>query len=196
MSKTIKLIEKHNQEFEEYMKKNGKWSFHRFLDGSIHYLAPVFNDLTRIVDTCLTPVAPVKELEELKKITKTNDVLVTINDFVTFEGWDAILGETGIEFYGISAEIKYTGVHSLTIDFNHDLKKLFQKIKKGYFGGTVFIDGVKISTRDLVLLEQEFVYFPDDNDLHTHGAYKKYSDVESIVDIAGYYIFWEGGGQK
>lgn len=190
MSKTIKLIGKHNQEFEEYMKKNGKWSFHRFSDGSIHYLAPVFNDLTRIVDTCPTPIEPAKELEGLTKITKVNGALVTINDLVTFEGWDAILGETGIRFYGLSAEIKYTGIHSLIIDFNHDLKKLFQKIKKGYFGETVFIDGVKISTHDLVLLEQELVYFPDDNDLHTHGIYKKYSDVKSIVDIAGCYIFW------
>ena len=67
-------------------------------------------------------------------------------------------------------------------------------IQKGRFGETVFIDGVKISTHDLVLLEQELMYFPDDNDLHTHGIYKKYSDVKTIVDIAGYYIF--GGSKK
>lgn len=189
MSKTIKLIGKHNQEFEEYMKKNGKWSFHRFSDGSIYYLAPVFNDLTRIVDTCPTPVAPVKELEQLEKATMVEDALVTINNFVEFYGCDVMLCETAIKVYGVDIVIKYSGIHSLTIDFNHDLKKLFQKIKKGHFGGIVFVDGFKISTRDLVLLEQELVYFPDDNELHTHGVYKKYSDVKSIVDIAGYYIF-------
>lgn len=175
------------------MKKNGKWSFHRFLDGSIYYLAPIFNDLTRIVDTCPTPVAPVKELEQLEKATMVEDTLVTINDFVEFYGCDVMLCETAIKVYGADIKIKYSGIHSLTIDFNHDLKKLFQKIKKGHFGGIVFVDGVKISTHDLVLLEQELVYFPDDNELHTHGVYKKYSDVKSIVDIAGYYIF---GGSK
>jgi hypothetical protein len=182
MADTIELIKRHTQNLDEYMNKNGKYSFHRFSDGSIHYKAPIFNDISRIEYTCPTPIEPVKELEELKKITNTNDVLVTINDFITFEGWDAILGETGIEFYGHSAEIKYTGIHSLIIDLNHDLKELLQKIKKGYFGDTAFINGVKISTHDLVLLEQELMYFSGDNDFHTHGVYIKYDDINMIAD--------------
>lgn len=194
MADTIELIKKHTQELDEYMNKNGKYSFHRFSDGSIHYKAPIFNDISRIEDTCPVPIEPVKELEELKKITKINDVLVTINDFVTFEGWDAVLGETGIEFYGRSVEIKYTGIHSLTFDFSHDLKEILQKIKKGYFGETVFINGAKISTHDLVLLEQELIYFTDGNESHTHGVYMKYSDIKLIVDISGYYIL--GGSKK
>lgn len=189
MADTIELIKKHTQELEEYMNKNGKYSFHRYSDGSIRYNAPIFNDASRIEDAYITPIEPVRELEELKEITKINDVSVTINDFVTFGGWDAVLGKTGIEFCGRSVEIKYTGIHSLIIDFNHDLKEILRKIKKGYFGDTVFIDGVKIITRDLVLLEQELMYFSDGNESHTHGVYMKYSDVKLIVDIAGHYIF-------
>lgn len=191
---TIELVKRHIQELQEYMNKNGKYAFHKFSDGSIYYRYPLFNDLTGIGDAGAIPVAPVKELEELKKITETNDVLVKINDFVTFEGCDAVLGESGIEFYGRSVEIKYTGIQSLVIVFNHDLKELLHKIKKGYFGDTVFINGVKINTSDLVLLEQELMYFPGGNELHTHGMCMKYSDVKTIVDIAGYYIF--GGSKK
>lgn len=190
MSDTIELIKKHTREFDEYMNKNGKYGFHKFSDGSIRYNAPIYNGALRIEDTHIIPIEPVKELEELKKITETNDVLVTINDLVTFEGCDAILGETSIEFYGIGAEIKYTGIHSLIIDFNHDLKELFQKIKKGYFGDTVFINGVKISTHDLVLLEQELMYFSGDNDFHTHGVYIKYDDINMITDAENRRIYW------
>lgn len=193
MSDTIELIKRHTREFDEYMNKNGKYGFHRFSDGSIRYNAPIYNGALRIEDTHIIPIEPVKELEELKKIIEVNDVLVKINDFVTFEGWDADLGETGINFYGRSVEIKYTGIHSLVIVSNYDLKELFQRIKKGYFGKTVFINGLKISIRDLVLLEQEFMYFLNGNELHTHGMYMKYSEVKAIVDIAGYYIF---GGSK
>lgn len=189
MADTTELIKRHTQEFVEYMNKNGEYSFHRFSDGSIHYKAPIFNDISRIDYTCPTPVKPVKELEELKKITKINDALVTINDFVTFEGCDAILGEIGIKFNGLSIEIKYTGIYSLNIDFNHDLKKLFQKIKKGYFGDTVFINNVKIITHDMVLLEQELMYFSRD-DLHTHGVYIKYDDINIITDAESRYIYW------
>lgn len=190
MADTIELIKRHTQELDEYMNKNGKYSFHRFSDGSIHYKASIFNDISRIEDTCPVPIEPVKELEGLKKITEINDVLVTINDFVTFEGCDAILGENSIEFYGIGAEIKYTGIHSLIIGFNHDLKKLSQKIKEGYFGDTVFINDVKISTHDLVLLEQELMYFSGDNDFHTHGAYIKYDDINIITDAERRNIYW------
>lgn len=193
MTDTIELIKKHTREFDEYMNKNGKYGFHRFSDGSIHYNAPIYNGASRIEDMHTIPIEPVKELEELKIITKTNDVSVKINDFITFEGWDADLGETGIEFYGHSLEIKYAGIHSLVIVPNHDLKELLQKIKKGYFGKTVFINGLKISVLDLVLLEQELMYFSVGNDLHTHGRYMKYSGVKTIVDIAGHYIF---GGSK
>lgn len=182
MADTIELIKKHTQELKEYMNKNGEYSFHRFSDGSIRYNAPIFNGTSRIEDIHIIPIEPVEELEELKKITKINDALVIINDFVTFEGWDVILGETSILFYGLSTEIKYTGIHSLIIDFNHDLKKLFLKIKNGYFGDTAFINGVKISTHDLVLLEQELMYFSSDNDFHTHGVYIKYDDINMIAD--------------
>lgn len=133
MSKTVKLIGKHNQEFEEYMKKNGEWSFHRFSDGSIYYLYPIFNDLTRIVDTSPTPVEPVKELEQLKKATMAEDALVTINNFVEFDGCDVILGETEIAFCNSSVRIEYTGIRSLNVDYNHDLKGIIHSIKKGKF---------------------------------------------------------------
>lgn len=188
MADAIELIKRHTQELDEYMNKNGEYSFHRFSDGSIHYKASIFNDISRIEDICLVPIEPVAELEELKKITKTNDVLVTINDFVTFEGRDAILGETGIEFYGYSAVIKYTGIHSLTIYFNYDLKELLQKIKKGYFGDTVFINGVETNIQDFVLLESYLVYFPGD-DSHTHGIYVSYDNINVITDAERRYIY-------
>lgn len=188
MTDTIELIKRRTQELGEYMNKNGKYSFHRFSDGSIHYKAPIFNDISRIEYTRPTPIEPVKELEELSKITKTNDILVTINDFVTFEGWDAILGETGIGFFGLSVELKYTGIHSLIIYSNHDLKKLLQKIKKGYFGGTVFINDVETNIQDFVLLESYLVYFPCD-DSHTHGVYVRYDDINAITDAERGYIY-------
>lgn len=188
MKNTIELIKKHTQELEEYMNKNGKYSFHRFSDGSIHYIAPIYNGASRIEDTHIIPIEPVKELEELKKITKTNDVLVEINDFITFEGWDAVLGETGIEFYGHSTEIKYTGIHSLVIYFNYDLKELLQKIKKGYFGDIVFINGVETNIHDFVLLESYLVYSSGD-DSHAHGKYVGYDDINIITDVERRYIY-------
>lgn len=189
MSDTIELIKRRTCEFDEYMNKNGKYGFHRFSDGSIRYIVPIYNGASRIEDTHIIPIEPVKELEELKKITETNDVLVTINDLVTFEGCDAILGETSIEFYGIGAEIKYTGIHSLIIDFNHDLKKLLQKIKKGYFGGTVFINGIEMCIHDFVLLESYLMYFSGGGS-HTHGTYVKYDDINIITDAERRNIYW------
>lgn len=189
MADTIELIKRHTREFDEYMKKNGKYGFHRFSDGSIRYNAPIFNGASRIEDIHITPIEPVKELEELKKITETNDVLVTINDLIAFEGCDAILGETSIEFYGIGAEIKYTGIHSLIIDFNHDLKKLLQKIKKGYFGDTVFINGIEMGIHDFVLSESYLVYFSGDGS-HTHRTYVKYDDINIITDAERRNIYW------
>lgn len=189
MTDTIELIKRHTQEIDEYMNKNGKYSFHRFSDDSIHYKASIFNDMSRIEYTCPTPIEPVKELEGLNKIIKTNDALVTINDFVTFEGRDAILGETSIRFYGLSTEIKYTGIHSLTIYFNYDLRKLLQKIKKGYFGDTVFINGVETGIHDFVLLESYLVYSPCD-DSHAHGKYVGYDDINIIADAERRNIYW------
>lgn len=187
MSKTIKLIGKHNWEFEEYMKKNGKWSFHRFSDGSIHYLAPVFNDLTRIVDTCPTPVAPVKELEKLEKATMVEDALVTINNFVKFDGSEAILGDTEIRFYGVGVAVEYTGIHSLIIDFNHDLKKIIQKIKKGNFGQFVVIDGIVTKSRDIEVFDLGINAPVPGKDWK---MFMLYDNVEKITDEDGHVIYW------
>jgi hypothetical protein len=187
MADTIELIIRHTQELDEYMNKNGKYSFYRFSDGSIHYIASLFNDISRIEDTCLVPIEPVEELEELKKAIVVKDTLVTINGFVEFAGEDAILGETGIEFYGLIAEIKYTGIHSLIIDFHHDLKELFRKIKKGYFGETVYINGFKRNVGFLKVEENGIsILFPDGNvNKHT-----EYDDVFLISDSEERNIYW------
>lgn len=187
---TVDLIKKHTQEYNEYMLKNGEYSFHRFTDGSIHFTKPIFVTRNIVKETGISPLRPVRELEELVKAAMDDGALVTINDHITFRGRDVILGETEIAFYNSSIRIEYTGISSIYVDFNHELRKIMEDMQNGRYGDVVFIDGVKIGTNGLVLLEQEFVYFPDDNDLHTHGVYKKYSDVKSIVDITGYYIFW------
>lgn len=189
MSKTIELIGKHNQEFEEYMKKNGKWSFHRFSDGSIHYLAPVFNDLTRIVDTCPTPVAPVKELEQLEKATMVGDALVTINNFVEFDGCDVILCETVIKVYGADIVIKYSGIHSLNVDYNHDLKGIIHSIKKGNFGEVVFINDISVKTCDIKVYNDGI--YVQVLDVYTE-KYMTYSYIETITDAENRFIYWRG----
>lgn len=190
MPRTIDLIKKHTQEYNEYMLKNGEYSFHRFTDGSIHFTKPIFVTGNIVKETGILPLRPVRELEELVKAAMDNGALVTINDHITFRGRDVILGETEIAFYNSSIRIEYTGISSIYVDFNHELRKIMEDMQNGRYGDVVFIDGVKIGTNGLVLLGQEFVYFPDDNDLHTHGVYKKYSNVKSIVDITGYDIFW------
>ena len=190
MPRTVDLIKKHTQEYNEYMLKNGEYSFHRFTDGSIHFTKPIFVTGNIVKETNILPIRPVRELEELVKATMDDGALVTINDYIIFRGRDVILGETEIAFYNSSIRIEYTGISSIYVDFNHELRKIMEDMQNGRYGDVVFIDGVKIGTNGLVLLGQEFVYFPDDNDLHTHGVYKKYSDVKSIVDITGYYIFW------
>lgn len=172
------------------MLKNGEYSFHRFTDGSIHFTKPMFVTRNIVKETGISPLRPVRELEELVKATMDDGALVTINDHIIFRGRDVILGETEIAFYNSSIRIEYTGISSIYVDFNHELRKIMEDMQNGRYGDVVFIDGVKIGTNGLVLLGREFVYFPDDNDLHTHGVYKKYSDVKSIVDITGYYIFW------
>lgn len=190
MPRTIDLIKKHTQEYIEYMLKNGEYSFHRFTDGSIHFTKPIFVTRNIVKETGISPLSPVRELEELVKAAMDDGALVTINDHITFRGRDVILGETEIAFYNSSIRIEYTGISSIYVDFNHELRKIMEDMQNGRYGDVVFIDGVKIGTNGLVLLGQEFVYFSDDNDLHTHGVYKKYSDVKSIVDITGYHIFW------
>lgn len=190
MPRTIDLIKKHTQEYNEYMLKNGEYSFHRFTDGSIHFTKPIFVTRNIVKETDILPIRPVRELEELVKAAMDDGALVTINDHIRFRGCDVILGETEIAFCNSSIRIEYTGISSIYVDFNHKLRKIMEDMQNGRYGDVVFIDGVKIGTNGLVLLGQEFVYFLDDNDLHTHGVYKKYSDVKSIVDIAGYYIFW------
>lgn len=190
MTRTVDLIKKHTQEYNEYMLKNGEYSFHRFTDGSIHFTKPVFVTRNIAKETDILPFRPVRELEELVKASMDDGALVTINDHIRFRGRDVILGETEIAFCNSSIRIEYTGISSIYVDFNHELRKIMKDIQNGRYGEIVFIDGVKISTHDLALLEQELMYFPDDNE-HTHGIYKKYSDVKSIVDIAGYYIFLE-----
>lgn len=190
MSRTIDLTKKHTQEYNEYMLKNGEYSFHRFTDGSIHFTKPIFVTRNIVKETDILPLRPVRELEELVKAAMDDGALVTINDHIIFRGRDVILGETEIAFYNSSIRIEYTGISSIYVDFNHELRKIMEDMQNGRYGDVVFIDGVKIGTNGLVLLGQEFAYFPDDNDLHTHGVYKKYSDVKSIVDITGYYIFW------
>lgn len=189
MTRTIDLIRKHIQEYNEYMLKNGKYSFHRFTDGFIHFTKPILVTRNIVKETDILPLRPVRELEELVNASMDDDALVTINDYIRFRGVDIILDETKILFCNSSISIEYSGIHSLDVDYNHDLKAILKMIAKGNFGDTVFINGARTSIHDLMLLERELMYFPCDNELHTHGIYIKYSDVESIVDIAGYYIF-------
>lgn len=195
MTNTIELLKKHTQEYKEYMLKNGEYSFHRFTDGSVHFMEPIFVTKNITKETDISPLRPVRKLERLVKASKDDSALVTINDFISFRGCDMILGETEIILYNSGVRIEYTGIYSVKVDYNHELRKIMMAIQKGRFGDTVFINDVKISIHDLVLLEQELVYFPCDNESHTHGIYIKYSEVESIVDIAGYYIFM-GGSKK
>lgn len=184
MARTIDLIRKHTQEYNEYMLKNGKYSFHRFTDGSVHFMKSAFVTINA-EETDILPLRPVRELEELVDASMNDDALVTINDYIRFSGIDIILDETKILFCNSSISIEYSGIHSLIIDFNHDLKELLQKIKKGYFGDTAFINGVKISTHDLVLLEQELMYFSGDN-----GVYIEYDDINMITDAENRRIYW------
>ncbi|UWG05218.1 MAG: hypothetical protein [Bacteriophage sp.] len=188
MARTIDLIRKHTQEYNEYMLKNGKYSFHRFTDGSIHFMKSIFVTINA-EETDILPLRPVRELEELVNASMNDDALVTINDYIRFSGGDIILDETKILFCNSSISIEYSGIYSLVVDYNYDLKAILKMVAKGNFGDTVFINGARTSVHDLVLLEQELMYSSCDNEPHTHGVYIKYSDVESIVDIAGYYIF-------
>lgn len=187
MAETIELIKKHNQEIEEYMNNNGEWSFHRFSDGSIRYKAPIFDYLTRIKNMCSAPVTPVKWLEQLKKATGTGDTLVTINDFVELDAGDIILGETEIEVLGAEVTIKYSGIHSLIIDYDHDLKAVIRKIKDGNFGEVVWIEDNRVKTCDIKV-------FTNGISVPAPGVYMEkymtYEHINAIKDDDDKFIYW------
>ena len=119
MAKTVDLIKKHTQEYDEYMLKNSEYSFHIFTDGSIYYTKPMFVTRNIVKETDILPLRPVRELEELVKAAMDDGALVTINDHIRFRGRDAILGETEIAFCNSSIRIEYTGISSIYVDFNH-----------------------------------------------------------------------------
>lgn len=179
---TIELLKRHIQELREY-------AFHRLSDGSIHYKAPLFNDLKGIGDASAISVAPVKELEPLIKATMFKDAAVTINEFVEFEGRDAILGETGIMFYGSGVEIKYTGIHSLKVDYDHDLKKIIQSVKDGNFGKLVNIEGHWIDLDYLDIMEKGVTFPVVDKKGVFMTAYFSYDSIDTIRDEDGFHIY-------
>lgn len=189
MTKTIELIKKHTQEYNDYMRKNGEYSFHRFTDGSIHFTKPIFITRDIVKATGILPLRPVRELEQLIKAATDDGALVSINDGIIFRGRDIILSETEIMFCNSSVRIEYTAIESIDIDFNYELRKIMKSIKCGCYGDTVFINGVETNIRDLVLLESEFMYFKRIKK-DTHRVYAKYDDVATIADTEGYGIFW------
>lgn len=186
MADTIELIIRHTQELDEYMNKNGKYSFHRFSDGSIRYNASLFNDISRIEDTCLVPIEPVEELEELKKATVVKDTLVTINGFVEFAGEDAILGETSIEFYGINAKIKYRCIHKIDVIYNYELKALVHKIIEGYFGEVVNVNGIGVEVCDIEVCNDGITFPVRGANMEKHLTY---DDIFIITDYDSRYIY-------
>lgn len=188
MTNTIELIKKHTQEYNEYMLKNGKYSFHRFADGSIHFTKPIFVTRNIAKETDILPLRPVREFEELVEATM-DDTLVTINEHIRFRGRDAILDETEIAFYNSSIRIEYTGINSIYIDYNHELRKIIVDIQKGYYGDIVFINGVETNIHDFVLLESYLMYFSGGGS-HTHGTYVKYDDINIITDTERRNIYW------
>lgn len=187
MTKTIELIKKHNQEIKEYMNRNGEWSFHKFSDGSIRYTDSIFNTEPITVYDDASPIQPVRELEELKKAVEVSDALVTINDFVKFDGSKVILGDTEIRFYGVGVTVEYTGIHSLNVDYNHDLKKIIQKIKKGNFGQFVVIDGTVTKSRDIEVFDFGINAPVLGEDWK---MYMLYDNIEKITDEDGHVIYW------
>ena len=190
MARTIDLIKKHTQEYNEYMLKNGEYSFHRFTDGSIHFTKPIFVTRNIVKETDILPLRPVRELEELVKAAMDDDALVTINDYIRFRGRDVILGETEIAFCNSSIRIEYTGINSIYVDYNYELRKIIEDIQNGRYGDTVFINGVEIDIHDFVSLESYLVYFPGDDDSYTHGVYVKYDNIVIITDAECRYIYW------
>lgn len=186
MADTIELIIRHIQELDEYMNKNGKYSFHRFSDGSIRYNASLFNDISRIGDTCLVPIEPVEKLEELKKATVVKDTLVTINDFVEFAGEDAILGEISIRFYGINVEIKYRCINKIVVEYNHELKAIVRNIIEGCFGGVVYVEGIGVVVSDIEVSNDGITFPVMGEHMEKH---LDYDDIHIITDYEGEYIY-------
>ena len=188
MTKTIELIKKHSQEIEEYMDRNGEWSFHKFSDGAIHYIDSLFNIEPITVYGDALPLQPVSELEELKKAVEASDALITINDFVKFDGSKVILGDTEIRFYGVGVTVEYTGIRSLDIDYNYDLKAILKTTVKGYFGRVVYIDGHLVDIKYLYIMEKG-VSFPVIKRGEYITAYFSYESIDSIRDEEGGYIY-------
>ena len=193
MTKTIELIKKHNQEIEEYMNRNGEWSFHKFSDGAIRYIDSIFNTEPITVYDDVLPLQPVRELEELKKAVEVSDALVTINDFVKFDGSKVILGDTEIRFYGVGVAVEYMGIRSLDVDYNHDLKAILKMIVKGHFGRVVYIEGNLVDIKYLVIMEKG-VSFPVIKRGKFITVYFSYGSIDSIKDEEGCYIY--GGRQN
>lgn len=187
MTKTIELIKKHNQEIKEYMDRNGEWSFHKFSDGSIRYIDSVFNTEPITAYDDVLPLQPVRGLEELKKAVGVRDALVTINDFVNFDGSKVILGYTEIQFYSVGVTVKYTGIHSLNVDCNHDLKVIIHCIKKGNFGEVVFINNISVKTCDIKVYNDGISVQVLDECME---KYITYSNIKTITDTDNRFIYW------
>lgn len=188
MADTIELIKRHTQELDEYMKKNGKYSFHRFTDGSVHFMNPVFVTMNA-EEPDIMPLRPVRELEELVNASMNDDVLVTINDYIRFSGYDIILDETKILFCNSSISIDYSGIHSLKVDYDHDLKKIIQSVKDGNFGGLVNIEGHWIDTDYLDIMEKGVTFPVVDKKGAFMTAYFSYDSIDTIRDEDGFYIY-------
>ena len=169
------------------MNRNGEWSFHRFSDGSIRYTDSIFNTEPITVYDDALPLQPVKGLEELKKAVGVSDVLVTINDFVKFDGRKVILGDAEIRFYGVGVTIEYTGIYSLNVDYNHDLKAIIRSIKRGNFGEVVFINNISVKTCDIKV-------YNDGISVQVLGEYMEkymtYSNIKTITDTENMFIYW------
>lgn len=172
------------------MLKNGEYSFHRFSDGSIHFTKPMFVTRNIMKETDISPLRPVRELEELVKVAMDDGALVTINDYIRFRGRDVILCETEIAFCNCGIIIEYTGINSIYVDYNHELRKIMEDIQNGRYGDTVFINGVETGIHDFILLEPDLMCFRGDDELPTLGEYVKYDNITRIADSEGYGIFW------
>lgn len=187
MTKTTELIKKHNQEIKEYMGRNGEWSFHKFSDGSIRYTDSIFNTEPITVYDDALPLQPVRGLEELKKAVGVSNALVTINDFVKFDGSKVILGDTEIWFYGVGVTVEYTGIRSLNVDYNHDLKLIIRSIKKGNFGEVVFINNISVKTCDIKVYNDGISVQVLDEYME---KYMTYSNIKTITDTENRFIYY------
>lgn len=187
---TIKLIKKHTHEYNEYMKKNGEFSFHRFTDGSIHHTKPMFIAMNALEEIGITPLRPVREFEQLVEASKDDDALITINDSIRFKGLDIILDDTEILFCNSSVRIEYTGIHSIHVDYNHDLKNIITCIKRGNFGGIVCIERYWVGINYLNIEENGISIPAVDEKGKSYNKYINYDRINSISDEDGHFIYW------